>query len=56
MQGRYAPPHAIEQQIRTALPKCTVFTHLEPKEDAVSYADQELERLSSLEQAGAAIR
>ena len=36
----------IEQQIRAALPKSTVFTHLEPKEDAVSYDDQDLERLS----------
>ena len=45
----------IEQQIRAALPKTTVFTHLEPKEDAVSYEDQELERLSPSEQPGAAI-
>jgi cation diffusion facilitator family transporter len=36
----------IEEQIRAALPKSTIFTHLEPKEDAASYADQELERLS----------
>jgi divalent metal cation (Fe/Co/Zn/Cd) transporter len=34
----------IEQQIRAALPKSTVFTHLEPKEDAASYDDQGLER------------
>jgi cation diffusion facilitator family transporter len=46
----------IERQIRTALPKTTVFTHLEPKEDAASYEDQELERLTPLQQPGAAIR
>jgi len=40
----------IEQQIRAALPKSTVFTHLEPKEDAASYDDQDLERLSHVEQ------
>jgi cation diffusion facilitator family transporter len=36
----------IEQQIRAALPKSTVFTHLEPKEDPLSYEDQALERLT----------
>ena len=40
----------IEQQIRAALPKSTVFTHLEPKEDAASYDDQGLERLEAVEQ------
>jgi cation diffusion facilitator family transporter len=46
----------IEQQIRTALPKSTVFTHLEPTEDAASYEDQELERLTPLEQPSVTIR
>jgi cation diffusion facilitator family transporter len=46
----------IEQRIRAALPNSTVFTHLEPQEDAVSYDDQGLERLSSAEQPGAAAR
>jgi cation diffusion facilitator family transporter len=36
----------IEQQIRAALAKSTVFTHLEPKEDPISYEDQALERLT----------
>jgi divalent metal cation (Fe/Co/Zn/Cd) transporter len=34
----------IEQDIRTAIPKCNVFTHLEPHEDPVSFQDQRLER------------
>jgi cation diffusion facilitator family transporter len=46
----------IERQIRAALPKSTVFTHLEPQEDAASYDDQGLERLSPLEQPGATLR
>src|SRR5262249_21143943 len=46
----------IEQQIRAALAKSTVFTHLEPKEDAASYDDQDLERVGGLEQPGAAVR
>ena len=46
----------IEQQIRIALPKSTVFTHLEPKEDAASYDDQELERPPPVEQRGTTIR
>jgi cation diffusion facilitator family transporter len=46
----------IEQQIRAALPKSTVFTHLEPKEDAASYDDQGLERLDLSEQLSATAR
>jgi divalent metal cation (Fe/Co/Zn/Cd) transporter len=46
----------IEQQIRAALPKSTVFTHLEPKEDAASYDDQGLERLDLSEQPGITVR
>jgi cation diffusion facilitator family transporter len=46
----------IERQIRDALPKSTVFTHLEPKEDAASYEDQELERLPPIEHPGAPVR
>ena len=42
----------MDQQIRAALPKSTVFTHLEPKEDAASYEDQGLERLEAVEQSG----
>jgi cation diffusion facilitator family transporter len=34
----------IEADIRSALPNATVFTHLEPLEDAVSWRDQTLER------------
>jgi cation diffusion facilitator family transporter len=40
----------IEQQIRDALPKSTILTHLEPKEDPMSYDDQGLERLTSVAQ------
>src|SRR6266540_2605173 len=46
----------IEQQIRDALPKSTVFTHLEPQEDAASYDDQDLERLTPVEQPSATVR
>jgi cation diffusion facilitator family transporter len=34
----------IEEEIRAAVPRCTVFTHLEPLEDPVSWADTTLER------------
>ena len=34
----------IEEEIRAAIPRCTVFTHLEPLEDPVSWADTKLER------------
>jgi predicted class III extradiol MEMO1 family dioxygenase len=40
----------IEQPIRAALLKSTVFSHLEPKEDAAPYDDQDLERLSPVGQ------
>jgi cation diffusion facilitator family transporter len=46
----------IEQQIRAALPKSTVFTHLEPQEDAVSYDDQGLERQELSEPPGIIVR
>ena len=46
----------IEQQICAALPKSTVCTHLEPKEDAASYDDQDLERLEAVEQHGLTAR
>jgi cation diffusion facilitator family transporter len=36
----------IEHDIRSRLPKITVFTHLEPVEDPRSMADQELDRLT----------
>jgi len=45
----------IEQQIRAALPRSTVFIHVEPKEDAASYDDQELERATSVVQPGATL-
>jgi divalent metal cation (Fe/Co/Zn/Cd) transporter len=40
---------AIEHDIRSALPNTTVFTHLEPIEDPLSWQDQELDRASSIE-------
>ncbi len=39
----------IEEEIRAAIPRCTVFTHLEPLEDPVSWADTNLERGKSEE-------
>ena len=35
---------AIELAIREAFPETTVFTHLEPREDPTSFADQALDR------------
>ncbi len=34
----------IEERIRRAIPRCTVFTHLEPLEDPASFEDTRLER------------
>jgi cation diffusion facilitator family transporter len=34
----------IEDEIRAAIPRCTVFTHLEPLEDPASFEDTRLER------------
>lgn len=36
----------IESEVRAALPNATVFTHLEPVEDAASWADLHLDRVS----------
>jgi cation diffusion facilitator family transporter len=35
---------SIEEEIRRRVPRTSVFTHLEPVEDPVSYADEELDR------------
>src|SRR5205807_1017377 len=35
---------AIELALREAFPEITVFTHLEPREDPTSFADQALDR------------
>jgi divalent metal cation (Fe/Co/Zn/Cd) transporter len=35
---------AIEEEVRAAVPNTSVFTHLEPLEDPVSFADVRLER------------
>ena len=37
----YAP---IEDRVRRAVPNSTVFTHLEPLEDPISFEDVRLER------------
>ena len=34
----------VEEDLRIALPQATVFTHLEPVEDPLSFADTELDR------------
>lgn len=39
----------LEQEIRNAVPNSTVFTHLEPLEDPLSWADIHLERLGEAE-------
>ncbi|QBD79843.1 cation transporter [Ktedonosporobacter rubrisoli] len=39
----------IELALHQALPETTIFTHLEPREDPVSFADQQLDRESSEE-------
>jgi len=39
----------IERQICTALPQTTVFTHIEPIDDPVSWGDQALDRPASVE-------
>lgn len=41
---------AIELTIRDALPETTVFTHLEPLEDPLSFADQTLDRVSGADE------
>lgn len=41
----------IEEEIRDAIPRCTVFTHLEPLEDPVSWEDTSLERARGDQQA-----
>ena len=35
---------AIESEVRGVLPQTTVFTHLEPREDPVSWDDRKLDR------------
>jgi len=35
----------VELALRRALPGTTVFTHLEPREDPIAWADIELDRL-----------
>lgn len=35
---------AVEARVRAALPQATVFTHLEPREDPVSWSDRGLDR------------
>jgi divalent metal cation (Fe/Co/Zn/Cd) transporter len=41
---------AIELALRQALPETTVFTHLEPREDPTSFADQALDRVPEPEE------
>ncbi|MEZ4580516.1 MAG: cation transporter dimerization domain-containing protein [Caldilineaceae bacterium] len=40
----YALAEQVDADIRQALPQVTVFTHIEPLEDPVSWADTELDR------------
>ena len=41
----------IEAAIRAALPQSTVFTHLEPREDPLSWEDQDLDRAQTAREA-----
>jgi cation diffusion facilitator family transporter len=41
----------IEREVRVALPNATVFTHLEPIEDPLSFEDQQLDRAEIAERA-----
>lgn len=41
----------VERALRHAVPRASVFTHLEPVEDPLSFADTELDRDSSIETA-----
>lgn len=45
----------IEQQIRTQISHCTVFTHIEPLEDRVSWEDQQLDRPPAADEAPALV-
>lgn len=47
VQRGHALCEEIEGEIIGALPKTTIFTHLEPLEDPASWQDQELDRLMS---------
>ncbi len=47
IQQGHALAEQIERAIIAALPKTTVFTHLEPVEDSVSWEDQALDRANS---------
>lgn len=42
----------IEEEIRATIPNSTIFTHLEPLEDPVSFEDTHLERRRETDQAG----
>jgi cation diffusion facilitator family transporter len=42
----------IEEEIRATIPNSTIFTHLEPLEDPVSFEDTHLERRRGTDQAG----
>ncbi|HET7231495.1 MAG TPA: cation diffusion facilitator family transporter [Longimicrobium sp.] len=44
----------MEEEIRDAIPESTVFTHLEPLEDPVSFADVRLERRGGVDGPGGA--
>lgn len=52
VQRGHALCEQIEREIINALPGSTVFTHLEPAEDPVSWADQGLDRTPPYESAG----
>lgn len=48
MQGGHVLLENVERTLRRAVPSATVFTHLEPVEDAASFADMGLDRDSTV--------
>jgi cation diffusion facilitator family transporter len=50
VQKGHSVCESIELAIREAFPETTVFTHLEPREDPASFADQALDRIPILDE------
>jgi divalent metal cation (Fe/Co/Zn/Cd) transporter len=44
VQRAHDAAESIEHDIATAIPGASVFTHIEPREDPVSYQDLDLDR------------
>ncbi len=53
VQQGHALLEALEQELRTAIPNSTIFTHLEPVDDQRAWDDTELDRSEPLQTEGA---